>query len=134
MRHEVLPLLGDVVGRDVAALTSRTASLLRDDAAYLSLLAEQIDPTDAKALAAAPPARSPSGASMVDHGPAALSAGRCRGRAGAGRCARVGPRHRGGRGTAGQRAQGRLRLESSRAGSSRVEPSRVEQVGEPLLP
>lgn len=54
VRHEVLPLLDDVVGRDVAALTSRTASLLGDDAAFLSLLAEQIDPTDAKALAAAP--------------------------------------------------------------------------------
>lgn len=54
VRHEVLPLLDAVTGRDVAALTSRTALLLGEDAAYLSLLADRIDPTDAKALATAP--------------------------------------------------------------------------------
>ncbi len=137
VRHEVLPLLGDVVGRDVAALTSRTASLLRDDAAYLSLLAEQIDPTDAKALAAAP---LPLGRRAVrrwlttdlpPYPPDAAVVERVLAVAhGLARATEVG----GGRRV--RRAQGRLRLESSRSRvePSRVEPSRVEQVGEPLLP
>ena len=56
MRHEVLPLLDDVAGRDVAALLARAASLLVDDAALLDALAAELDPTDARALAAAPAA------------------------------------------------------------------------------
>lgn len=56
MRHEVLPLLDGVAGRDVAALLARTASLLADDAALLDALAAEIEPTDARTLAAAPPA------------------------------------------------------------------------------
>lgn len=55
MRHEVLPLLDEVAARDVAALLARSASLFADDAALLDALAEGIDPTDARALAAAPP-------------------------------------------------------------------------------
>ena len=54
VRHEVLPLLDDVAQRDVAALLAHQADLLRDDAALLDALAEAIDPTDARALAAAP--------------------------------------------------------------------------------
>jgi tRNA(Ile)-lysidine synthase len=54
VRHELLPLLDDVAQRDVAALLARQADLLRDDAALLEALAEAIDPTDARALAAAP--------------------------------------------------------------------------------
>lgn len=54
VRHEVVPLLDDVAGRDVAALLARTSSLLVDDAALLDALAAAIDPTDAKAVAAAP--------------------------------------------------------------------------------
>ena len=54
IRHEVLPLLDDVAGRDVAAVLARQADLLRDDAALLDELAAAMDPTDAKALAAAP--------------------------------------------------------------------------------
>ena len=54
MRHEVLPLLDDVAGRDVAALLARAASLVGDDAALLDALAAELDPTDARALAAAP--------------------------------------------------------------------------------
>ena len=54
VRHEVLPLLDEVAARDVAGLLERGASLLRDDAALLDALAEAIDPTDARALAAAP--------------------------------------------------------------------------------
>ena len=40
--------------RDVAALLARQADLLREEAALLDALAEAIDPTDARALAAAP--------------------------------------------------------------------------------
>jgi tRNA(Ile)-lysidine synthase len=40
--------------RDVAALLARQADLLREEAAVLDALAEAIDPTDARALAAAP--------------------------------------------------------------------------------
>ncbi|MBV8985888.1 MAG: tRNA lysidine(34) synthetase TilS [Acidimicrobiia bacterium] len=54
VRHELLPLLDDVAQRDVAALLARQADLLREEAAFLDALAESIDPTDAKALAAAP--------------------------------------------------------------------------------
>jgi tRNA(Ile)-lysidine synthase len=55
IRHEVLPLLADVAGRDVVPLLTRTADLLRDDAELLNELAGQLDPTDATALAAASP-------------------------------------------------------------------------------
>ena len=54
VRHELLPLLNDVAERDVAALLARQSDLLREDAAFLDALAEAIDPTDARALAAAP--------------------------------------------------------------------------------
>jgi tRNA(Ile)-lysidine synthase len=54
IRHEVLPLLTDVAHRDVAAVMARQASLLRDDADVLELLAADVDPTDARALTAAP--------------------------------------------------------------------------------
>jgi tRNA(Ile)-lysidine synthase len=54
MRHEVLPLLDDVAERDVGALLARAASLLLDDAALLDALAGELDPSDARVLAAAP--------------------------------------------------------------------------------
>jgi tRNA(Ile)-lysidine synthase len=54
VRHEVLPLLDQVACRDVAAVLARNASVLADDAALLGALADAIDPTDARALAAAP--------------------------------------------------------------------------------
>lgn len=54
LRHEALPLLAEIVDRDVVALSARTAALLSDDANYLSMLAEAIDPRDAKSLSAAP--------------------------------------------------------------------------------
>jgi tRNA(Ile)-lysidine synthase len=55
VRHQLLPLLDDMAQRDVAALLARQADLLREEAAVLDALAEAIDPTDARALAAAPP-------------------------------------------------------------------------------
>ena len=54
IRHEVLPLLSEVAGRDVVPLICRTASLVRDDADLLAVLASGLDPTDAKALRGAP--------------------------------------------------------------------------------
>ena len=54
VRHELLPLLDAIAERDVAAVLARQAELLRGDAELLDALASGIDPTDAKALAAAP--------------------------------------------------------------------------------
>lgn len=56
VRGEVIPLLNDVALRDVAAVLARTAGVLADDADLLDTLAEGLDPTDARALAAAPTA------------------------------------------------------------------------------
>jgi len=54
VRHDLLPLLDDLAQRDVAAVLARQAVLLADDADLLDALAAEIDPTDARALAAAP--------------------------------------------------------------------------------
>jgi tRNA(Ile)-lysidine synthase len=54
LRAEVLPLLDDVAGRDVAPLLARTAALAAADTALLEALAAQLDPLDGAALAAAP--------------------------------------------------------------------------------
>ena len=54
VRHELLPLLDKLAERDVAAVLARQAAVLRDDADLLDELAEGVDPTDARALAAAP--------------------------------------------------------------------------------
>jgi tRNA(Ile)-lysidine synthase len=56
IRHELLPLLDVIAERDVAALLARQAATLRDEADLLDELAAAIDPTDARAVAAAPPA------------------------------------------------------------------------------
>lgn len=55
VRSELLPLLDDIAGRDVAPILARTAALLRDDDAFLDRAAAEIDPTDARAVAAADP-------------------------------------------------------------------------------
>lgn len=57
VRHEVLPLLDDVGGRDVVPLLTRLADLAADEGDLLDALAAEAlsDPTDARALAAAPP-------------------------------------------------------------------------------
>ena len=54
VRHELLPLLADVSLRDPAPILSRAADVMRDDNDLLEELAAAIDPTDARALAAAP--------------------------------------------------------------------------------
>jgi tRNA(Ile)-lysidine synthase len=56
VRHEVLPLLSEVAGRDVAPILARQAELLRDDAALLDALPSDLDVEDAGALAGAPAA------------------------------------------------------------------------------
>lgn len=55
VRHEVLPLLDDLAGRDLVPLLARQADLLRDAADHLRLDATGLDPTDAVALRSAPP-------------------------------------------------------------------------------
>ncbi|HEX7168157.1 MAG TPA: tRNA lysidine(34) synthetase TilS [Acidimicrobiales bacterium] len=54
VRHELLPLLDAIAERDVTALLARQADLARDDGDLLAELASAIDPTDARALVAAP--------------------------------------------------------------------------------
>lgn len=54
VRHEVLPLLADAAQRDPVPLLCRLADTLRDDDDLLTELAGGLDPTDARALAAAP--------------------------------------------------------------------------------
>ena len=56
VRAELLPLLNDIARRDVVPVLARQAALLRDEAEALDALAAALDPTDAHALAAAPPA------------------------------------------------------------------------------
>jgi tRNA(Ile)-lysidine synthase len=56
IRHEALPLLQSISKRDVVSVIARQAELVRDDDALLDELASAIDPTDAKAIAAAPQA------------------------------------------------------------------------------
>lgn len=54
VRHEVIPLLDDVARRDVVPVIARQAALLREAADHLAQEAAALDPTDAKALVAAP--------------------------------------------------------------------------------
>lgn len=54
VRHQLLPLLADVAGRDPVPVLVRQARLLDDDARFLASLADAIEPTDAAAVAAAP--------------------------------------------------------------------------------
>jgi len=56
IRHEVLPLLQSISQRDVVSVIARQAELMRDDDELLDELASAIDPTDSKAIAAAPQA------------------------------------------------------------------------------
>lgn len=55
VRHELLPLLEELSGRDVVPVLARQAALLRDEASYLDCEAAAVDATDARALALLPP-------------------------------------------------------------------------------
>ena len=57
VRHELLPLLAAIAERDLTPLLCRQADLLREDAAGLTEWSAEIDPTDARAVAAAHPAQ-----------------------------------------------------------------------------
>ncbi|MGH9121550.1 MAG: TilS substrate-binding domain-containing protein, partial [Acidimicrobiales bacterium] len=54
VRHRLLPLLEEIAGRDPVPLLTRTAELMAEDSFLLDELAGGLDPTDARALAAAP--------------------------------------------------------------------------------
>jgi len=56
VRHELLPLLDDLSGRDVAGILARQAALFADDAQMLNDLAGEIDVEDARAVAGERPA------------------------------------------------------------------------------
>ena len=56
VRAELLPLLASIAERDVVPVLARQSAVLRAEAALLDALAGALDPTDARALAAAPPA------------------------------------------------------------------------------
>lgn len=56
VRDEVLPLLADVAGRDVVPLLARTAGFAHEAVEALDAWADALDPSDARTLAAAPPA------------------------------------------------------------------------------
>lgn len=55
VRHELLPLMAELSRRDPVPVLVRQAGLARDDADFLDAAALALDPTDARALAAAPP-------------------------------------------------------------------------------
>ena len=55
VRHELLPLLDEIAGRDVAPLLVRTGALVAQDVSYLEELSEAVDPTDTRMLASVPP-------------------------------------------------------------------------------
>lgn len=54
IRHDLLPMLAEVGGRDPVPILVRQAALLGDEAALLDELAAAVDPTDAKAMASVP--------------------------------------------------------------------------------
>jgi tRNA(Ile)-lysidine synthase len=56
VRHELLPLMDALARRDLVPVLTRQAGVARDEADLLDELAASIDPTDARALASAPPA------------------------------------------------------------------------------
>jgi tRNA(Ile)-lysidine synthase len=56
IRHEVLPLLTDIAGRDLIPLLDRQADVFASVADYLRSEAAELDPTDARLLRDAPEA------------------------------------------------------------------------------
>ena len=54
VRHELIPLLCDIAGRDVVPLLARSAELAAADSELLDAMAADVDPTSANELAAAP--------------------------------------------------------------------------------
>jgi len=54
IRHELVPALCELAGRDIVPVLARQARLLAEDAALLGELAAALDPTDARELSSAP--------------------------------------------------------------------------------
>jgi tRNA(Ile)-lysidine synthase len=54
VRHELLPVLDDIAGRDVVPILARQAGLMRETVDHLAAASADLDPTDARALAVAP--------------------------------------------------------------------------------
>jgi tRNA(Ile)-lysidine synthase len=54
VRHELLPVLADLAQRDPVPVLTRQADLAREESDLLDAFAAGLDPSDAKALAAAP--------------------------------------------------------------------------------
>jgi tRNA(Ile)-lysidine synthase len=54
VRHELLPLMNEIAGRDLVPVLARQAELLREEADLLDGLAAAVDHFDAAALRAAP--------------------------------------------------------------------------------
>lgn len=54
VRHELLPLLGDIAGRDLVPILFRQGELMRDESLLLNELATKLDPTDVIDLRNAP--------------------------------------------------------------------------------
>ncbi|HEY1988006.1 MAG TPA: tRNA lysidine(34) synthetase TilS [Acidimicrobiales bacterium] len=54
IRAELLPLCSELAGRDIVPVLARQAGLLAGDAELLQVVAELVDPADAKAVAASP--------------------------------------------------------------------------------
>ena len=74
VRHELLPLMGDIAGRDLVPILVRQAELLREDADLLDDLAAALDATEAKSLTDAPAAlarRAVRGLLREEHPPSA---------------------------------------------------------------
>ena len=55
IRHELLPLMADISGRDPVPLLTRTADRCRAVQADIAAMADGIDPTDTRALVGHPP-------------------------------------------------------------------------------
>ena len=54
IRHELLPLLADIAGRDLVPILDRQADVFASVADYLRLQAADLDPTDARVLRSVP--------------------------------------------------------------------------------
>jgi tRNA(Ile)-lysidine synthase len=54
VRHELLPAIADIAGRDPVPILVRQAGLMAEESELLDALALALDPTDARALAKAP--------------------------------------------------------------------------------
>lgn len=54
VRHELVPLLSDIAARDIVPQLVRTSELLGSGGEVIDAVAAGVDPTDARALAAAP--------------------------------------------------------------------------------